>query len=319
MSRRSLKTVYCHPEGRFATDGSRHERKILRFAQNDRQSGIFVRTGCWLVVSAAMALGCSPSPTMTSSEATPSASRDDRDALVQFSLLAALAADDYRGGPPLSAVLAGGDFGIGTFYDLDGEMIVLDGEIFQALADGTVRRADMAGTTPFAAVTDFEEDGRFEDVSPASLSELDQQLDRQLPRHNSPYAIRIEGEFAELVLRSVPAQKPPFRPLVEVVKDQVTWQHRNVRGTLIGLRCPEWMSAINVAGFHWHFISDDRQIGGHVLGCTFHDLAAQFDECTSVVIRVPQTREFDRFDADAVSQQDIEKIERQRPRGAISE
>ena len=184
-------------------------------------------------------VGCSRSPTIAPARnnSRPAQITAD-DTLVQFSLLAALAADDYVGDAPLRNVLAGGDFGVGTFNRLDGEMIVLDGKMYQALADGTVRMADLEGTTPFAAVTFFNEDGRIENIAAATLDDLDEQLDRKLPRRNSPYAIRITGEFAELTLRSVPAQSPPFQPLVEVVKQQVTWQHRNLRGTLVGLRCP---------------------------------------------------------------------------------
>jgi acetolactate decarboxylase len=270
-----------------------------------------------LLAIALFTLGCEPRPVFSPNSSThrvtelPAASAD-QEALVQFSLLAALAADDYTGGPPLTDVAAAGDFGIGTFNNLDGEMIVLDGEIYQAVADGAVRPADLDGTTPFAAVTFFKEDGRIDNFNAATLTDLDEQLDRKLPRRNSPYAIRIDGEFAELTLRSVPAQTPPFRPLVEVVKDQVTWQHHNLRGTLIGIRCPEWMSEVNVSGYHWHFLSDDQKTGGHVLACTFQDASLRFDECTSVVIHIPTSSEFDNFSTDQVSDQDIEKIERQR-------
>lgn len=275
------------------------------------------RHTAWIVTAAALILGCETRPVFSPKSKTHKveslpANAPDHDALVQFSLLAALAADDYTGGPPLADVLADGDFGIGTFNNLDGEMIVLNGEIYQALADGVVRRADRDGTTPFAAVTFFKEDGRIDNVQAATLTDLDEQLDRKLPRRNSPYAIRIDGEFAELRLRSVPAQTPPFRPLVEVVKDQVVWQHHNLRGTLIGLRCPEWMSEVNVSGYHWHFLSDDLETGGHVLACTFQDASLRYDECTSVVIHIPTSSEFDNFSTDEVSDQDIEKIERQR-------
>jgi acetolactate decarboxylase len=234
------------------------------------------------------------------------------DALVQFSLIAALADGDYSDGVPLGDVLAGGDFGVGTFNRLDGEMIVLDGRIYQALSDGTTRASDTEDTTPFAAVTFFDEDGRIEHLSTATLEDLDKQLDRKLPRRNSPYAIRIDGQFTELTLRSVPAQKLPFLPLVEVVKQQRTWQHRNASGTLVGLRCPSWVGTLNVAGYHWHFLSDDRKIGGHVLACEFKEALLRFDECTSIVIHVPQTSEFDSFDAAKIKQQDIHQIERQR-------
>lgn len=234
------------------------------------------------------------------------------DALVQFSLITALAVGDYVDGAPLRRVLAGGDFGIGTFDRLDGEMIVLDGQMYQALSDGVLRAADLEGSTPFAAVTYFSEDGRIEKFAAATLENLDEQLDRKLPRRNSPYAIRVDGDFRELTLRSVPAQSPPFQPLVEVVKHQTTWQRSNVRGTLVGLRYPAWIGTLNVSGYHWHFLSDDRHTGGHVLACEFQDALLRFDECTSVLIHVPESSEFDDFDANQVQKQDINAIERQR-------
>ena len=266
-----------------------------------------------LGVVALLALGCSPSPEIAPApRSIKPAEVTSEDALVQFSLLAALAAVDYVGVTPLRNVLAGGDFGIGTFNRLDGEMIVLDGKMYQAIADGTVRMADLDGTTPFAAVTFFKEDGRIDSIAAARLDELDEQLDRKLPRRNSPYAIRITGEFAELTLRSVPAQSPPFQPLIEVVKQQVTWQHRNLRGVLVGLRCPHWMGTLNVSGYHWHFLSDDHKIGGHVLACEFQHGSLLYDECTSVIIHLPQSTKFDEFDASEVTEQDVDQIERQR-------
>jgi acetolactate decarboxylase len=263
---------------------------------------------------AAVAAGCSPAAvTSSATSRSDAASVTVDDALVQFSLLAALAADDYVGGPTLGEMLKSGDFGVGTFNRLDGEMIVLDGQVFQALADGTVRAADLSGTTPFAAVTFFQEDGRIEDLTAATLTDLDAQLDRKLPQPNSPYALRIHGKFAALTLRSVPAQSPPFRPLVDVVRDdQVTWQHEHVAGTLVGVRCPEWMGTINVSGYHWHFLSDNHKVGGHVLDCQFADTAIQFDECTSVVIELPKSAEFQRTDLSGVSERDVDRIERQR-------
>jgi acetolactate decarboxylase len=267
----------------------------------------------WKGIVAVLAVGCSPSPMPApeSKHASPGEVTVD-DALVQFSLVAALAAGDYVGGVPLREVLTGGDFGVGTFSRLDGEMIVLDGTIYQALSDGTIRETDLDGMTPFAAVKFFNDDGRIANFAAASLDDLDEQLDVKLPRRNVPCAIRIDGLFAHLTLRSVPAQTPPFRPLVDAVKDQVTWQDRDVRGTLIGLRCPGWIGTLNVAGYHWHFLSDDRKVGGHVLACEFKGGSLRFDECTSLVIHLPQSKEFDAFDADEIKKQDIDQIERQR-------
>ena len=38
-------------------------------------------------------------------------------------------------------------------------------------------------------------------------------------------------------------------------------------GTLVGVRCPSWVGGLNVPGYHWHFLSEDRTVGGHVLDC----------------------------------------------------
>jgi len=268
--------------------------------------------GFALATSVALIVGCArPASDVAGDESSPTAVSAD-DALVQYSLVAALAAGDYDGGISLGELVREGDFGVGTFSRLDGEMIVLDGKVYQALADQTIRAAPPTDTSPFAAVKFFRADGRLVDLSAASLTDLDDQLDHLLPRRNSPYAIRVDGQFARLTLRSVPAQKPPYEPLVDVVKHQATWHTEHVRGTLIGLRCPNWIGTLNVAGYHWHFLSDDRKVGGHVLDCAFNSALLRYDECTSLVIRLPQTREFDAFDADTVKGSDIDQIERQR-------
>jgi acetolactate decarboxylase len=264
--------------------------------------------------------GCVPDPSAKpggrrEAEHARSAAAMLDDSLVQFSVIAALATGDYSDGASLRSVVAQGDFGIGTFNRLDGEMILLDGKMYQALADGTTRAANLDDSTPFAAVTTFKEDGRIEKLTVESLEDLDARLDQDLPRPNSPYAIRIDGEFAELTMRSVPAQSPPFRPLVEVVKTQPTWTHKKVRGTLVGLRCPAWIGTLNVSGYHWHFLSDDRAIGGHLLGCRFNDALLRYDECQSVLIQIPQSKRFDEFNKDQIREQDINRIERQRDEG----
>lgn len=272
----------------------------------------FQLSGFALVSSIALVAGCArPSGEVAGSAAPPAAVTAD-DALVQYSLVAALAAGEYDGGIPLGELLREGDFGVGTFSRLDGELIVLDGKVYQALADQTIRAAPPTETSPFAAVKFFSADGRIEDLSASSLSDLDDQLDRRLPRRNFPCAIRIDEMFTALTLRSVPAQNRPYEQLVDVVKHQVSWHTENVRGTLIGLRCPSWIGTLNVAGYHWHFVSDDRQTGGHVLDCAFGAATLQYDECTSLLIRLPQTRAFEEFDSARIKDSDIDQIERQR-------
>jgi acetolactate decarboxylase len=269
-----------------------------------------MRQRIWsILLAVALLAGCS---TVHEEPAAPSKSAASDEALVQFSLIAALAAGDYMGGASLQEVLASGDFGIGTFDGLDGEMIVLDGKMYQAMSDGSVQPCKLEGSTPFAVVTNFQQEGQPLALIAATLEDLDGQLDRKLPRRNSPYAIRIDGTFPEIVLRSVPAQVAPFRPLTEVVKHQTTWRHKDIGGTLVGIRCPAWVGTLNVPGYHWHFLSADRKIGGHVLGCQVKDATLVYDECDSLVIRIPTSEGFDEFDHGQIKQQDINKIERER-------
>ena len=51
-----------------------------------------------------------------------------------------------------------GDLGLGTFEQLDGEMVVVDGRVFQVRSNGSVREVADHVMTPFATVTRFRPD-----------------------------------------------------------------------------------------------------------------------------------------------------------------
>ena len=103
-----------------------------------------------------------------------------------------------------------------------------------------------------------------------TYQELQQQIDKQLPTSNLPYAIRLQGTFPSLKVRSVPKQTPPYSPLNDVVSQQeIVFELQNVQGTLVGFRLPQYLKDVNVAGYHLHFITSDRKAGGHLLDGTF--------------------------------------------------
>ena len=120
---------------------------------------------------------------------------------------------------PFSQIKQHGDFGLGTFDDLDGEMVMLDGEIYQITGTGQVHRVADQARTPFACVTFYR---------PLSQERLDREMsyaDFQawigglFPSPNIFYALRIDGRFSYLKVRSVPKQEN-YRPLVEVAQEQ---------------------------------------------------------------------------------------------------
>jgi acetolactate decarboxylase len=232
--------------------------------------------------------------------------------IVQVSTINALMLGQFNGILPLRDLLCDGDLGLGTFDQLDGELILLDGRIYQGSADGSVREPDPSLTTPFAVVT------RFGSPSPAalapakSLAELEARLDAALPEKNSFVAIRIEAEFSSLTMRSVPRQTPPFVPLAEVVKHQSLWTHGQVSGTLVGIRCPRWAGGINVPGYHWHFLSRDKRLGGHVIDCMISSGTLASRTCREWLVRLSPAAAIEKVDLNQDLSGDLERVERQR-------
>lgn len=186
-------------------------------------------------------------------------------ALTQVSTIDALLAGVYDGHLSLNELLKHGDFGIGTFNGLDGEMLLLDGKIYQVKADGKVYTPSLDTTTPFAAVTNFEKEKSFPLESGINFKNLKKLIDIEAANKNVFCGIKIKGKFAKMKTRSVPAQIKPYPPLVEVTKNQPVFNIEDVSGTIVGFRCPAYVKGINVPGYHLHFISDDLKQGGHIL------------------------------------------------------
>ena len=69
-------------------------------------------------------------------------------------------------------------------------------------------------------------------------------------------------------IRSVPKQNKPFPTLAEALKKETRFELNNVKGTMVGFRFPSYIREINEPGYHFHFITEDRKAGGHVLQCT---------------------------------------------------
>src|SRR6202050_2849181 len=75
--------------------------------------------------------------------------------LYQVSTATALVEGIYQGAVRVGDLREHGDLGLGTFEDLDGEMVIVDGRFFQIRGDGSVREVDDAVLSPFAVITPF--------------------------------------------------------------------------------------------------------------------------------------------------------------------
>ncbi len=207
-----------------------------------------------------------------------SVSAENRDTLYQISTINSLMAGNYDGIRPIQDVAKKGDTGIGTFDMLDGEMVMIDGVVYKVKASGAVEKPDVKVTVPFSAVTYFDVDSSIDLGSIKNLDELKAALDKMIIKKDRFYAFRIDGTFATIQTRSVPAQQKPYPILSEVTKNQAVFNFDNVKGSLVGFWCPETVGSINVPGYHLHFISDDRTMGGHLLNVSFETAKAMSDE-----------------------------------------
>src|SRR5438105_6018150 len=75
--------------------------------------------------------------------------------LYQVSTATALVQGIYQGAVRVGTLREHGDLGLGTFENLDGEMVIVDGQFFQARSDGSVRECDDDVLSPFAVITCF--------------------------------------------------------------------------------------------------------------------------------------------------------------------
>jgi len=201
--------------------------------------------------------------------------------IYQTSLMSALIAGLYEGQMTYAEIRKHGDFGLGTFNDLDGEMVAFDGNFYQLRSDGSARPVTGEQKTPFAVVTFFHPQQELDLSQPVTKSDLVALLAKET-NANLFTAIRVDGIFDEVRTRTVRRQSKPFPPLTEAAAHQAEKIFTNVQGTLAGFRTPAYAQGIGVAGFHLHFLRLDKEAGGHALDyrlragkaqiCTVHDL-----------------------------------------------
>ena len=250
---------------------------LTRFSKTtQRKALIFLLIGCLIFLA-----GCVPLP----------ANMDET--ITQVSTYPALQMGLFDGNVTYAQLAQAGDFGLGTFDGLDGEMVALDGKFYQAKIDGSVRLADPKLETPFADVHFFHSKQQL--VLNEALQNYDQlkaYLTKQVPTANRPYAFKITGNFPTLKIRSVGKQSEPYPLLKDAVAQQTVFELKNITGTLVGYSMPAYLGAVVVAGYHFHFISADKQHAGHMLEASLTKATVDIDYLESVKLLIPQDATF---------------------------
>ena len=197
----------------------------------------------------------------------------------------------------LDALLAGadvrelGDFGIGCCDHLGGEVIIIDGDVFECTVDERPDRMSDAQILPFVDVCRFHDVAALP-IDHADLTAFTERVEGGLVSRNLFHAVRVDGVFAALRVRVTPRQHHPFRPLAEVTSGQMETVLEDARGTLVGFWAPAIYQGITVAGLHLHFIADDRSVGGHVLDVTIGEAELRLAAYSRFDLRLPTDEQF---------------------------
>lgn len=263
-----------------------------------------------VLLAAAMLLSlsaCAQQPAQT-----PAAPVQDTETIYQVALLQSLTQGYYDGIINVSDLKTHGDIGIGTFEGVNGEMIVLDGKVYQALSDGSVQEAADTETVPFSNVTFFDSDVTVDMTEIENVAAFKSALDKTVSEKgkNMFYMIKVNGTFEKMLVRSELKQEKPYKTLDKALEtDQREFNYENIAGTVVGLYCPDYMSGLNAAGWHFHFISDDKTKGGHILELSFKNAKAELDITPSFDLALSDNADFQSMELAKNVDDAIKKVE----------
>lgn len=208
--------------------------------------------------------------------------------VTQVSILDALLASQFDGCLPCRELLEHGDLGIGTFDRMHGEMVIVDGTIYQIKADGKVYTPDPENRTPFATVCHFRPDETWTLTGPIDLEAMEKVIDEKAANQNVFCAIRVEGSFSYMKTHALQKQSKPYPPTAEVVRACVQFEMKDVSGTMVGFRAPPYLKGINDPGYHLHFLSDDKTQGGHIREFVMDRGTCAIDICSNHFVILPE-------------------------------
>lgn len=214
----------------------------------------------------------------------------------------------YREDTTIADILRRGDFGLGTFNDLDGEMVVMDGRVYQLRSDGFAYDVPPETRTPFACVNFFTPYSVEEVTGAIEYQQLNALFDRLIPSHNMVYAIRLDGHFDYVRTRSVPRQDS-YKPLVEVAREQPEFEFHQVSGSMVGYWTPTFLQSVAVPGYHLHFLTEDRQHGGHLLECRPNGVKISLHHIPRIELGLPMTLDYLTADLTRDTQADLREAE----------
>ncbi len=233
--------------------------------------------------------------------------------MYQVSTLQALMLGYSRAVISVSELLDHGDIGLGTFTDVDGEMIVLDGFCYRAMENGDVVAAEPDRGVPFSTVCTMNDSTPVEFLYTSNIEKLKTELNNIIDSHfglNSMHMARIDGEFEMIDARSESGYESVHVDLKTILgKTQKAFKFEKTKGTLVCVYFPDYMDGINASGWHLHFISDDKKHGGHVFDIVMKSGKGQISKINSIELKLPDEPIFDTYSLKQASKDEVKAVE----------
>lgn len=233
--------------------------------------------------------------------------------IYQISTLQALALGYTRPVVTVKELLEHGDIGLGTFEDVNGEMIVVDGQCFRATEDGTVWEADPDMGVPFASVAKADFSPGFEVRDIPDIEKMKELLTLTIEEDfglNSMHIVRIDGAFNRVCARSESAYRSQHVDLKDILSQtQRDFMFEDISGTMVCIYYPDYMDGINAPGWHLHFLSEDRLKGGHVFDLEMESGTIYLAKINNIEIQLPSEPAFDTYSLKDASGSDIKQVE----------
>ena len=194
----------------------------------------------------------------------------------------------------VSTLKANGDIGLGSFDLLDGEMVMVDGIPYRIREDGEVSVGQDDDEIVYANAAFFDEDGSIDMAAAVDYDKFRAVINQDLPSLNLFYAFKAHGTFSTLKLGGLHKQEKPFDDGLDVlIPNRPIFEGEQITGTMIGFFCPQFIGDINAAGYHFHFISDDLKMGGHVMEFeTAEALQVKYDEMNNYHFFLPDNEDY---------------------------
>ncbi|KXH81113.1 acetolactate decarboxylase [Chryseobacterium kwangjuense] len=214
------------------------------------------------------------------------------DKIFHYSTMDALRNGVYAGDLTVKELKTKSDFGLGTYNFLDGELIALDGKIYRVATDGTVQEADEDRKIPFGSFTFFRKDQSVVLENIKNVEDLQQKILAALPSRNRFYAIKIEADFSTLTLGgAVKVNEKDTTGIAVFMKTRPLYKKQVISGTFVGFYSPGYVGGMDLSPFHFHFLSEDRKTGGHLVDGIFSasKITVQLDEKNIFEVRLPDS------------------------------